>query len=66
MSLKQAAIYIWYFMWTSWLPQGKKYIVNTQKKMRKEAKHNTKESYQTTKEERKRRKEQKGTTKIRK
>lgn len=43
----------------------KKVIVNTQKQMRKEAKHNSKESQQSTRNERKRgRKEQKETTKT--
>ena len=38
-------------------------IVDTQKIMRKESKHNTIESHQSTREEGKRRKEQRGTTK---
>ena len=39
----------------------KKLKVNTQKKVRKESKHNTKENHQNLREERKRRKEQRGT-----
>ena len=42
----------------------KKFIVNTQKKIRKESKHNTKENHQNTRKVRKRRKKQRGTTKI--
>ena len=40
------------------VPTKQKLIVNTQKKMRKEPKHNMKENHQTIREERKRRKEQ--------
>ena len=43
----------------------KKVIVNTQKKIRKESKHNTKENHKNTREENKRRGiERRGTTKI--
>ena len=51
-------------MWASLLTTGENLIVNTQKEMKKETKHNTTESYQDTREESKRsRKKQRGTTK---